>query len=155
MFHIKTIVSVAVSTALYAMIYPCTSSASSDSDQILLSANKHTQRNGQFIYRQQVSTSRNIQQQDRLRDRQRLDPQGTPNEDPPSKTDSVDLQDDKQHDRIRDRLRLDPKGTPNEDPPSKTDSTALLSDQQHDRVRDRLREDPQGMPNENPPSKDD
>ncbi len=155
MFLVKTTLSVAVSIILSSTVFPGTASASSDDDQILLTANQQTQRSVQITNRQHVNTSRSIQQQDRIRDRQRLDPQGTPNEDPPSKTDTVDLQSDQQHDRIRDRLRLDPQGTPNENPPSKTDNAVLLSEQQQDRVRDRLREDPQGTPNENPPSKGD
>ena len=121
MFHVKTILSVAVSLAMYTTMLPNAVSASSVSDQILLSSNQHTQRSVQTYSGQRTTTSRSVQQQDRTRDRLRDDPQGTPNEDPPSKTGNVELQSDQQHDRIRDRLREDPKGTPNEDPPSKED----------------------------------
>ena len=121
MFHVKTILSVAVSMAMYTTMFPSAVSASSVNDQILLASNQTAQRSVQTYNSQRTTTSRSIQQQDRTRDRLREDPKGTPNENPPSKAAGVELQSDQQHDRIRDRLREDPKGTPNENPPSKED----------------------------------
>ena len=116
MSHVKTILSVTVSVALYASVLPCTASTPAIEGHMLLAASQQTQSGMQSGNRQQVVTPRSDQQQDRIRLRE--DPQGTPNPEPPGKNPrSVDLQSDQQQDRIR--LREDPQGTPNPEPPGR------------------------------------
>ena len=149
MAHIKTMLSVAVSIALYATALPGVTSTLPDDDQIMLAANQGAQAGA----KQQTGTPRGDQLQDRTR--LRLDPQGTPNPEPPGKNPrDMDMQSDQQQDQIRDRQRLDPQGTPNPEPPGMNPrDVELQGDQEQDRERDRLRLDPQGDPNPEPPQR--
>lgn len=108
MNHVKTLLSVAISIALYATALPGTTSTLSGDGQMLLAA-------GQAGTKQQAPRPRGDQIQDRTR--LRLDPQGTPNPEPPGKNPrAMDVQGDMEQDRDRTRQRLDPQGTPNENP---------------------------------------
>lgn len=146
MAHVKTVLSVAASIVLYATALPGTTSALTGDGQMLLAAGQGAQTGT----KQQAQTPRGDQIQDRTR--LRLDPQGTPNPEPPGKNPrGMDMQSDQQQDRIRDRQRLDPQGTPNPEPPGMNPRDVELQgdpDQERDRTRQRL--DPQGTPNETP-----
>ena len=111
MAPVKTILSMAVASALIVAASPSTALTVSDDGSFLLAASQGSQAGAN----QQAGTPRGDQTQDRTR--LRLDPQGTPNPEPPGKNPhTMDMQDDMDQDRDRTRLREDPQGTPNEDP---------------------------------------
>lgn len=111
MASVKTISSMVIASALFAAAFPGIASTVPGDGIFQLAASQGAQTGA----KQQAGTPRGDQVQDRTR--LRLDPQGTPNPEPPGKNPhATDMKGDMDQDHDRTRQRLDPQGTPNENP---------------------------------------